>query len=194
VNSSPVQLNQYSVGAYSPGASLAKQLLWYGIGHPLVQSRLLPSGGKVWLLRRFGSKIGQGVRIKPGVRIKFPWRLTIGNHCWIGENAWLDNVSPITLEDHVCLSQGVYFCTGNHDWSHPAFKLIPEPIYIESMAWIAAQAVVGPGVRVGQGAVLCLGSIASSSLKPMMIYAGNPAVPIKTRAILASGSSAIRKR
>ena len=34
---------------------------------------------------------------------------------------------------------------------------------------------------MGQGAVLCLGSVTGRSLAPMTIYAGNPAQPIKER-------------
>ena len=183
MNPSPVQLDQYSLGTYSPGASLVKQILWYSLGDPWVKTRLLPSSLKVWLLRRFGTEIGQGVRIKPGVQIKFPWRLRIGNHCWIGENSWIDNVAPISLDDHVCLSQNVYLCTGNHDWSHPQFQLRTAPIHLETGCWIAARAVVGPGVRVGAGAVLTLSSVAVTSLAPMTIYTGNPAVAIKSRII-----------
>jgi putative colanic acid biosynthesis acetyltransferase WcaF len=179
-----VQLNQYTTGSYTPGASLWKQLLWFFIGDRWVRSRLIPvSALKVWILRSFGANIGKGVYIKPGVRVKFPWRLSIGNHCWIGEDAWLDNIAPITIGDHVCISQSVYLCTGNHDWSHPYFTLKPGTIEIHSESWIAARAVVGPGVTIGQGAVLCLGSVAVRSLKPMMIYAGNPAEPCKSRVI-----------
>jgi putative colanic acid biosynthesis acetyltransferase WcaF len=141
------------------------------------------SAFKVWILRCFGAQIGQQVRIKPEVRVKFPWRLSVGDYVWIGENAWLDNVAPIIIESHVCISQDVYLCTGNHDWSHPEFKLIPAPIHIEQGSWLAARAVVGPGVTVGRGAVLCLGSVTGRSLQPMTIYAGNPAQPIKHRVI-----------
>jgi putative colanic acid biosynthesis acetyltransferase WcaF len=179
-----MQLDQYTLGDYTPGASILKQLLWFFLGAPLVKSSLLPiSGFKVWILRCFGATIGQGVRIKPGVKIKFPWRLTIGNHCWIGENAWLDNIAPITLEDHICLSQGVYLCTGNHDWSHPHFTLTPGPIWVKQGSWIAAKAIIGPGVTVGCGAVLGLGSVTGQSLQPMTIYAGNPAKALRPRLI-----------
>lgn len=175
-------LDRYTLDTYTPGAPFWKQILWYSLGDWLVRSRWIPfSSFKVWLLRRFGAQIGQQVRIKPGVRIKFPWRLTIGSYVWIGENAWLDNLAPITLEDHVCLSQEVYLCTGNHDWSHPNFNLNSAPIHIEQGSWIAARATIGPGVTIGCGAVLALGSVTGRSLKPMTIYAGNPAVPIKQR-------------
>jgi putative colanic acid biosynthesis acetyltransferase WcaF len=102
---------------------------------------------------------------------------------WIGEKAWIDNLAPITIESHVCLSQEVYLCTGNHNWSDPSFALITAPIVIEEGSWVAARGMVGPGVTIGRGAVLCLGSVASRSLEPMTICAGNPAKMIKKRLI-----------
>ncbi|AFY47753.1 acetyltransferase (isoleucine patch superfamily) [Nostoc sp. PCC 7524] len=175
-------LDKYTVGNYTPGAPYWKQLVWYFLGSPLVESHWLPmSGLKVLILRSFGAKIGQGVRIKPGVRVKFPWRLTIGDYVWIGEDAWIDNLAQVTIESHVCISQGVYLCTGNHDWNDPSFKLKIAPIYIQESSWIAAKSVIGPGVTVGKGAVLTLGGVAVKSLEAMIIYAGNPAQPIKER-------------
>lgn len=180
-----MRLDRYTIETYTAGASLWKQIFWYFIGAPIFRSYWLPfSPFKVWLLRCFGGKIGQHVRIKPGVRVKFPWRLIVGDYVWIGEKAWLDNVAPIKIESHVCLSQEVYLCTGNHDWSHLDFKLICAPIHIEQGSWLAARTVVGPGVTVGRGVVLCLGSVAKCSLEPMTIYAGNPAQLIKQRVIL----------
>jgi putative colanic acid biosynthesis acetyltransferase WcaF len=177
-----MQLDRYTVGSYTPGAPYWKQLLWYFIGSPLVQSYWLPmSALKVWLLRCFGAEIGQGVRIKPGVRVKFPWRLAIGDYVWLGEDAWIDNLALVTIESHVCISQGVYLCTGNHDWSHPHFELKTAGIHLEESSWIAARAVIGPGVTVGKGAVLVLGGVTGRSLDPMTIYSGNPAQPLKAR-------------
>lgn len=177
-----MRLNQYSLGSYTPGAPYWKQFVWYFLGTLIVESYLIPfSVIKVWTLRCFGAKIGQGVRLKPGVRVKFPWRLTIGDFVWVGEDAWIDNLAHVTIESHVCLSQGVYLCTGNHNWSHPDFKLMTAPIYIQESSWIAAKAIIGPGVTVGRGAVLALGAVTGHSLEPMMIYSGNPAQPIKPR-------------
>lgn len=180
-----MRLDHYSLGNYTPGAPLWKQVLWYFIGEPFFSSYWIPfSPFKVAILRLFGATIGLNVRIKPGVKVKFPWRLTVGDFVWIGEQAWLDNLAPITIESHVCLSQKVYLCTGNHDWSHPHFSLKPSPIVIEQNSWIAAGAIVGPGVTIGKGAVLCLGGVANHSLKPMNIYAGNPATIIKKRLLV----------
>lgn len=177
-----MRLDQYTASNYTPGAPYWKQVLWYFVGSPLVESYWLPfSAFKLWVLCTFGAKIGQGVRIKPGVRVKFPWRLNIGDFVWIGEDVWIDNLATVIIESHVCLSQGVYLCTGNHDWNHPNFKLIDASIHIKESSWIAAKSVIGPGVTVGKGAVLTLGGVTGSSLEPMTIYAGNPAQPIKQR-------------
>ncbi|MBD2491085.1 WcaF family extracellular polysaccharide biosynthesis acetyltransferase [Aulosira sp. FACHB-615] len=179
-----MRLDNYTLGTYTPGAPLWKQVLWYFLGSALVQNRWFTASGlKVWLLRSFGAQIGQNVRIKPGARVKFPWRLTVGDHVWIGEDAWIDNLANVTIESHVCISQGVYLCTGNHDWSHPDFKLMTAPIHIQESSWIAAKSVIGPGVTVGKGAVLTLGGVTGRSLEAMTIYAGNPAQPIKQRKI-----------
>lgn len=179
-----MQLHLYSPGSYTPGAPYWQQLLWYFLGSPLVQSYWLPfSDLKVKVLRLFGAKVGQRVRIKPGVRVKFPWRLTLGDDVWLGENAWIDNLASVILENNVCLSQKVYLCTGNHDWTDPTFQLRIAPIHLKASSWIAAGAMIGPGVTVETGAVLTLGSVAVRSLAPMTIYAGNPAQAIKPRLI-----------
>ncbi len=180
-----MRLDKYTVGKYSPGAALWQQLAWYYLGSPVVKSYwIVGSEFKCRVLRWFGARIGEGVRIKPGLKVKFPWRLVVGDFVWLGEDCWIDNVAMVTIDSHTCLSQAVYLCTGNHDWSDPDFRLKEAPIHIQEGCWIAAQAVVGPGVTIGKGAVLGLGSVAARSLEPMTIYAGNPAQAIKARQIL----------
>ena len=60
-----MRLDRYTTGAFTAGAPFWKQLLWYFIGAPILQSYLIPfSIIKVNILRWFGAEIGQGVRIK----------------------------------------------------------------------------------------------------------------------------------
>jgi len=56
-------------------------------------------------------------------------------------------------------------------------------IYLQECCWIGAKTAIAPGVVVGRGAILTLGSTAVSSLDPMMIYTGNPARAVKARKI-----------
>jgi putative colanic acid biosynthesis acetyltransferase WcaF len=182
-----MRLDLYQNSEFHPGASLLRQALWFFVGDRLVQSRLLPSPRvKVIILRWFGAKIGLGVNIKPGVKVKFPWRLIIGDHVWLGENVWIDNLATVTIESHVCISQGAYLCTGNHDWSDERFSLKIGAIYLQEGSWLGAKTAIAPGVVVGRGAVLTLGSTALNSLEPMTIYTGNPARAIKARTITPS--------
>jgi putative colanic acid biosynthesis acetyltransferase WcaF len=85
------------------------------------------------------------------------------------------------IGSHVILSQDCYLCGATHDYNDPAFPLIAYAMAIEPYAWICARASVAPGVRVGEGAVLGLGSIATRDLEPWTVYSGNPAQPIRQR-------------
>jgi putative colanic acid biosynthesis acetyltransferase WcaF len=127
------------------------------------------------VLRVFGAKVGQSVYIKPSVRVKFPWYPEIGDYSWLGENLWIDNLEPVKIEAHCCLSQGVYLCTGNHDWSSTNMRLFSRPITCKRGCWIGAKALLCPGVVVGAGAVVAAGSVVTKSVPDMEVHAGNPA-------------------
>lgn len=167
---------------WSPGASLPRQLLWFVLGAPLLACRWLPgSAWRVLLLRRFGARLAGGCRIKPGLRVKFPWRLVIGQHCWLGEDAWIDNLAAVSLGDRVCLSQGVYLCTGNHNFRSTGFDLQLGEIHIGPDVWIAARAVVAPGTTIAQGAVVGLGAVVAGQVPEAAIMKGNPAIAVGRR-------------
>lgn len=188
-----MRLDTYRQGDYTPGRSLAVQIAWYFVGSPLVEARWLPLARvKAAILRAFGAKIGRGSCIKPGVRVKFPWRLTVGDYCWIGEDAWIDNLAPVVVGDHCCISQGAYLCTGSHDWSRDSFDLIHRPITLKEGVWIGARASVAPGVTAGERSILALGSVAVRDLVAGMIHQGNPAVAVKSRPAPSSDAGAVK--
>ncbi len=177
-------LSAYNNSWYSPGRPRWIQALWFFVGLPILRAKWIPySSLRCWLLRSFGSRIGKGVIIKPGVQIKYPWLLEIEDHSWIGEHVWIDNLALVHIQSNVCISQGAYLCTGNHDWSDPAFGLLIQPITILESAWIGAKVIICPGVEVGAGAVATAGSVVTQSLHALMIYSGNPAKAIKSRVI-----------
>lgn len=136
---------------------------------------------KVFLLRRFGASIGKGVIIKPFVNIKYPWLLQIGDHVWIGENVWIDNIASVSIQNNVCISQGAYLLTGNHNYKKTGFDLMPGGIVLEDGVWIGARAVVCPGVSCKSHAILSVGSVAVRDMDAFFIYKGNPAVKTAAR-------------
>ena len=174
-------LSRYDNSWYKPGGFI-KQLLWYFTNRLFINTHLpYPMAVKRFLLTAFGAKIGKGTVIKPKVNIKYPWYLTIGMHTWIGENVWIDNLTMVTIESNVCLSQGCLLLTGNHNFTKPTFDLVVKPITIENGAWIGAKATVCPGVTVRSHAVLTVNSVATGDLEAFGIYQGNPAKFVKTR-------------
>lgn len=180
--SAKTRLSRYDNSAYDPGAPYWKRALWHMAQAWLLSSAWLPSSAiRVWLLRRFGARIGRGVVIRPRVRVKQPWRLRMGDHVWIGESVWIDNLTEVRLGDNVCLSQGAMLLTGNHDYKKPAFDLITGEIHLEAGVWIGARATVCPGVTARSHAVLAVGSVAVSDLEAYAIYQGNPAAFIRKR-------------
>jgi putative colanic acid biosynthesis acetyltransferase WcaF len=165
-------------------AGMVKQVCWYCINvfffkNPFIVSSPL----KVFLLRLFGASVGKAVVIKPSVNIKYPWKLTIGNHSWIGEQVWIDNLAMVFIGDNVCISQGAFLLTGNHNYKKTSFDLMPGTITIEEGVWIGAKAIVCPGVACASHSILSVASVAAGNLEPYGIYKGNPAVKINERII-----------
>lgn len=178
----PVRLDLFENSWFTAGKPLWVQLLWYCAGLPVLRNSLLPfSSVRCWLLRCFGAQVACGVVIKPGVRVKFPWRLRVGEHAWIGEDVWIDNLAEVSIGAHACVSQGAYLCTGNHNWSDPAFGLVVKPISIERGAWVGAKALIGPGVTIKEGAIVTAGGVALKTIPAYEIHCGNPAMFLRNR-------------
>ena len=62
--------------------------------------------------------------------------------------------------------------------------LITAPIIIGERAWIGADVFLGPGVSIGNGAVIGARSSVFRNVEPWTVVVGNPAKPIKQRATL----------
>lgn len=179
-----VHLDLTSNRDYQPGKPLWYRMLWMMVETlTLLNPLFLSSGVKRRVLVAFGARIGEGVVIKPNLHVKHPWRLVVGDHCWLGERAWIDNLVPVTVGANVCISQGAYLCTGNHDWADPGMGMMAKPIVVEDGAWVGAFAKVGPGVTVGEEAIVTMGSVLLRDVEPRGVYQGNPAVRIRERTI-----------
>ncbi|MDF0651198.1 MAG: WcaF family extracellular polysaccharide biosynthesis acetyltransferase [Nitrospira sp.] len=177
-------LADYVPGQYDPGARWFKRGCWYFINAFIFRSCLFPlSSVKACLLRIFGAHIGKRLVIKPRVNIKHPWRLIIDDDVWIGEEVWIDNLVPVHIGSNVCLSQGALVLTGSHDYSDPSFRLTLGEVHLEDGAWVAARSMVCPGVRCGRNAVITAGSVLRKDAEPDGVYAGNPAVLVRSRVI-----------
>ncbi len=133
------------------------------------------------ILRLFGARVGRGVHPYPQCRIWAPWNLTLGDHSCLANGVECYSVAPVTLGAHATVSQRSHLCTATHDYNDPAFPLVFRPISIGPHAWVAAEAFVGPGVTVGEGAVIGARAVATKDVPPWAVVAGNPARIVKWR-------------
>lgn len=180
---SKVDLASFDNAWYKPGSPV-KRLAWYICNRLFIKTYFpFPQVFKRYLLIAFGARIGGGLVLKPDVNIKYPWFLEIGENVWIGEAVWIDNLAHVKIGNNVCLSQGAFLLTGNHDYKSQRFDLIIKPIIIEDGAWVGAKAIVCPGVTVASHSIISVGSVIGKDTYPDTIYKGNPAIAHKQRSI-----------
>lgn len=136
---------------------------------------------RILLLKIFGAKVHWTARVYGTSRIWFPPNLTMEERAVLGPGVICYCMGSIVIKRRAVVSQRTHLCGGTHSISDPHFQLIAKPIEIGERAWVAAEAFIGPGVSVGEGAVVAARSAVFASIKPWCIYRGNPATYIGER-------------
>ena len=134
-----------------------------------------------FLLRLFGAEVAPSAVVYGSARVWLPSNLKLGRHACIGPGVNVYNMANITFAEYAIASQRVHLCAGTHDIEDENFQLKSRPITIGARAWIAAEAFVGPGVSIGEGAVLGARACAFRDLEPWTVYTGNPAQVLRKR-------------
>ena len=164
------------------------RLLWNVVW--LVLFRPTPDRGfgifvswRIFLLRLFGAKIGRHCAVRSSAKIWAPWNLELGDWVAISEDCDIYSVDKICISDRSTISKGGFLCCASHDISSSTMELTYAPITVGHDAWIAARAIVLPGVNVGEGAVVAAGAVVTKDVGPWMVVGGNPAKVIKKRVV-----------
>ncbi|MBI4370975.1 MAG: acyltransferase [Elusimicrobia bacterium] len=141
------------------------------------------------LCRKKFKAFGAGSELRPGVYAIACSRISIGRGVVIRPGCVLmANAAPggdITIEDDVLLGQGVHLYTNNHRFDDPVRSVREQghapdrPVVLKKGCWLGANAIVLPGVTVGENAVVGAGSIVTRDVPDGTVVAGNPAKPIK---------------
>ncbi|MBR1890046.1 MAG: putative colanic acid biosynthesis acetyltransferase [Alloprevotella sp.] len=178
-----VDLSKYhnSLGRKHQLVRVAWSVTWTLFARPLPRS--LGSGWKRFLLRAFGAKLAGSAVVYSSAKVYYPANLTMGEHSCLASEVDCYNVAPVTIESNVTVSQGAYLCTASHDISDPKHHLTTAPIVIKSQAWVAADAFIGMGVTVGEGAVVGARACVFKDVEPWTVVGGNPSQYIKKRRV-----------
>jgi acetyltransferase-like isoleucine patch superfamily enzyme len=128
-----------------------------------------PDAVRVWCHRTRGVDVGAGASIGYDAIIEtaYPWLVAIGSHANIGMR--------VTIIAHF-RGMGT-LTTGAHT------------VRIGDHAFIGPGAIILPNVTIGDGAVVSAGSVVNSSIPPLTLAHGNPAVPVARCGIPLAGDT-----
>jgi len=136
---------------------------------------------RVFVLKCFGAKIEWSSHIYSSVKIWAPWNLEVGANSSLGPKVDCYNQGKITIGANTVISQKTYLCASTHDYTKNNFPLLLKHIDIGNGVWVAADAFIGPGVSIGNQAVIGARAVVARNVEAKAIMGGNPAKLIKFR-------------
>lgn len=143
-----------------------------------------------WLCKRKFFHFGEGSSFRAGAYAVETKSISIGDHVVIRPQSMLfasgdPQQITITIEDYALIGSGVHIYVSNHEFSdltqpiyfqgHSDIK----PVYVRKGCWIGANAIVLPGVEIGENSVVAAGSVVTKSVPKGTVVAGCPAKVIK---------------
>jgi len=127
---------------------------------------------------------------RPGAYAICCSKISIGKRVIIRPNTILaassnNNDQGIAIEDDVLIGPGVNIFITKHKFNNPNIPIIEQGYYEEEKillkkgCWIGANAIILPGVTIGENSVIGAGSVVTTSIPDGVVAVGNPAKVIK---------------
>lgn len=129
------------------------------------------------LLKNKFKYLGENIVFKGGGSIYHEENIMIGNHVQIGENYFLMGIGGIEIGDGTIISRNCCLHSGNHDFKYSDIipynkEYLTEKITIGKAVWIGQNVNILPGVTIGDGAIIGMGTTVSKDVKPYEIVVG----------------------
>jgi putative colanic acid biosynthesis acetyltransferase WcaF len=155
----------------------------------LVEATVFRASPRTWhgfrarLLKLFGADIPEPdkVVIFPSVSVVFPSKLALAPRSMVGPGVKLYNLAKISLKRGANVSQYCHLCAGTHDYMKWEMPLQARPIEIGENSWLGTEVFVGPGVTIGELAVVGARSVVVKDVPSGTVCAGNPCRVLKDR-------------
>lgn len=128
---------------------------------------------------------GEDFNIEHGAFFGSGKDIFIGSRSGLGLNCRVQG--PLNIGNNVMMGPDVIIYTGNHRFDRLDVPMIqqgntePRAVVIEDDVWIAARAIILPGITVGKGAVVAAGAVVTKDVAPYTVVGGVPARLIKSR-------------
>lgn len=131
--------------------------------------------------RLFGMKIGPNSTLHVGCRFFDPAGISIGEGTIVGDRCFLDGRAELKIGNHVDIASEVMIYNSEHDINSEDFHATENPVEIGDYVFIGPRAIILPGVKVGNGAVIAAGAVVTKDVPDFAIVAGVPAKVIGER-------------
>ena len=124
---------------------------------------------------------GENFRMHPPFHCDFGANLRIGNGVFLNSGCSFQDQGGITIGDGCLIGHNVVIATVNHDM-RPSMsrKNHYAPVRIGEHVWIGSNAVILPGVTVGDWAVIVAGAVVTKDVPAYAVVGGVPAKVLKT--------------
>jgi maltose O-acetyltransferase len=122
------------------------------------------------------------VVVQPPFFCDYGYNIRLGRNVYFNFNCVLLDVMPITIGDNVLFGPAVQIYTATHPLSATERRSgleLAKPITIGSDVWVGGGAILCPGVRIGDRAVIGAGAVVTKDVPPDTIVGGNPAKPLR---------------
>lgn len=137
-------------------------------------------------------RLGNHVRIDPFTLLSATGGVSLGSHVHIGAHCTLIGGGGIEVDDFAGISHGARLFSASDDFGGTALTgpTVPDefrnvecaPIQIGGHAVIGSGAVLLPGIKLGEGAIIGALSLARINVPAWEIWAGVPARYLRDRA------------
>ena len=137
---------------------------------------------RLYILQQMLGAIGQNSIIWPPFYCSYGKNTYLGDHVFINYMCTILDNHEVRIGNHVMIGPAVQIYTAAHDlqaetriqgWE------VAKPIVIEDNVWIGGGAILLPGVKIGQNAVVGAGAVVPRSVPANTVVAGNPARVIR---------------
>ncbi|CAE6510244.1 maltose acetyltransferase domain-containing protein [Paenibacillus sp. GCM10023250] len=134
------------------------------------------------ILRELFGSTGRGIYIEPAIRCDYGYNLHVGDNFYANFDCVFLDVCEIRIGDNCFLAPGVHIYTATHPLEAEARISGAEygkPVFIGHNVWIGGRAVINPGVRIGDNAVIASGTVVTKDVPGNVVAGGNPARVLK---------------
>ena len=130
------------------------------------------------LLERLLGKFGERAVVRPPLSVDYGYNIFLEDRAFLNYGCVILDICPVRIGVAAQLGPGVQIYAADHP-REPEVRAggleLGKPVTIGANAWIGGQAIILPGVMVGDDAIVGAGSVVTRDVPPGATVVGNPA-------------------